>query len=205
MKNSLKTLKKISLYVKINMFNLIKYGMVICMMHYIKHFRTVAQHRRTVIRHCRKAGIFFQGLRHDLSKYSPTEFIEGARFYLGFKSPTEKAREVYGYSRAWMHHKGRNRHHFEYWTDYSPETRRPEPVKMPIRYVKEMFCDRVAAGKVYLGDKFTVNNPIEYFRRGNAKEMMHPETAALLEKWLLLYQQEGENAAFKEIRKVKEY
>ncbi len=174
-------------------------------MHFIKHFNTVTKHRFNVFVHCVKAGIIFQGLTHDLSKYSPTEFIEGARFYLGYKSPTEREREIYGYSKAWMHHKGRNKHHFEYWTDYSTVTRSLEPVKMPLKYVKEMFCDRVAAGKVYLGDKYTNDNPISYFLGGKAKTYMHPETAALLEKWLLILQKDGEDAVFKEIRNTKSY
>ena len=175
------------------------------MMHFIKHFNTVNKHRFKVFVHCVKAGIFFQGLTHDLSKYSPTEFIEGARFYLGYKSPTEREREVYGYSKAWLHHKGRNRHHFEYWTDYNPATRSLAPVKMPIRYVKEMFCDRVAASKVYMGEKYTNESPISYFRGGRAKTSMHPETAALLEKWLLILQRYDEEAAFREIRSTKDY
>ncbi|MGM9936694.1 MAG: DUF5662 family protein [Candidatus Ornithomonoglobus sp.] len=175
------------------------------MLHIIKHFNTVTKHRWIVFKHCVKAGIIYRGLMHDLSKYSPTEFMPGARFYLGDRSPTEMEREVYGYSRAWMHHKGRNRHHFEYWTDYSRETKKLEPVKMPIVYVKEMFCDRVAAGKVYLGDKYTNDNPINYFRQGRAPKAMHPQTAALLEKWLLMLQKDGEKAVFKEIRSTKDY
>jgi hypothetical protein len=175
------------------------------MLHVIKHFNTITKHRWIVFKHCVRAGIIWQGLTHDLSKYSPTEFIEGARFYLGFKSPTEREREVYGYSKAWVHHKGRNRHHFEYWTDYSVKTKKLEPVKMPIKYVKEMFCDRVAAGKVYLGDKYTNDNPIDYFKKGRAATAMHTETAALLEKWLIRLQKDGEKAAFKEIRETKEY
>jgi hypothetical protein len=99
------------------------------MWHMIKHFNTITKHRHKVIVHCFKAGILWQGLRHDLSKYSPTEFLEGAKFYLGYKSPTEEARAVNGYSKAWMHHKGRNKHHFEYWTDYNPKTKRCEAVK----------------------------------------------------------------------------
>ena len=175
------------------------------MLHLIKHFRTITKHRHMVLGLCIKAGIPIRGLLHDISKYSPTEFIEGARFYLGFKSPTEREREVYGYSKAWMHHKGRNRHHFEYWTDYNVETKQLEPVKMPIKFVKEMFCDRVAAGRVYLGKDYTNDNPINYFLRGRAKLSMHPETAALLESWLLLLQKEGEAAVFKKIRATKDY
>lgn len=175
------------------------------MLHLIKHFRTITKHRHMVLGLCIKAGIPIRGLLHDISKYSPTEFVEGARFYLGFKSPTEREREVYGYSKAWMHHKGRNRHHFEYWTDYNVKTKQLEPVKMPIKFVKEMFCDRVAAGRVYLGKDYTNDNPINYFLRGRAKSAMHPETAALLESWLLLLQKEGEAAVFKKIRATKDY
>ena len=122
-------------------------------MHPWKHFCTITRHRHQVIRHCRKAGILWQGLRHDLSKYTPTEFIPGARYYIGTRSPNEGERQDKGYSLAWMHHKGRNRHHFEYWTDYVPPTRRMQPVPMPARYVAEMFCDRVAASKIYLGER----------------------------------------------------
>ena len=116
----------------------------------IKHFMTITKHRHQVIKNCKRCGILFQGLRHDLSKYSPTEFLSGAKFYQGNKSPNDAERRVNGYSVAWMHHKGRNRHHFEYSTDYDPRTRAMTPVKMPLGYVAEMFCDRVAASKIYM-------------------------------------------------------
>ena len=173
------------------------------MWHVLKHFMTITRHRHKVIYHCSKCGILWQGLRHDLSKYSPTEFFAGAKFYLGDRSPTEAERKAYGYSAAWMHHKGRNRHHFEYWTDYSPATRRMEPVEMPLRYVKEMFCDRVAAGKIYLGKNYTNDNPINYFENGNAKTIMHPETAKLLEGWLKMLQKEGEKKTFAYIKSIR--
>ena len=82
-------------------------------MHPIRHFRTITRHRHKVIANCFRAGIGWQGLFHDLSKYSPTEFWPGARYYQGTRSPNEIEREKYGYSPAWLHHKGRNRHHFE--------------------------------------------------------------------------------------------
>ena len=174
-------------------------------MNAIKHFITITKHRNKVISHCAKAGILRRGLLHDLSKYLPAEFIAGAKFYAGQHSPNDSQRKAYGYSAAWMHHKGRNKHHFEYWTDYNPQTKRLEPVKMPVKYVKEMFCDRVAAGRVYLGDKFTNDNPINYFKNGRAKDFMHPKTAKLLEEWLLILQSDGKKAVFKQIRKTKEY
>ncbi len=175
------------------------------MWHFVKHFCTITRHRHMVIRHCAKAGILLQGLRHDLSKYSPAEFLPGARFYLGDRSPTEAERRDLGYSAAWMHHKGRNKHHFEYWTDYSVKTRRLEPVEMPLNYVKEMFCDRVAAGKIYQGKNYTENNPIDYFMKGNARNMMHPATSALLESWLRMLREEGETKTFSYIRQLKRW
>lgn len=169
----------------------------------IGHFQTITKHRHKVISHCRKAGIFWQGLRHDLSKYNPIEFFEGIKYYQGYRSPAEAARAEVGYSKAWLHHKGRNKHHFEYWVDYNPETRKSEPVKMPLNYVKEMFCDRVAAGKIYLGKKYTNDNPINYFLAGNAKNVMHKETAALLEMWLRMLQSDGEDKTFAYIKNFK--
>ena len=169
------------------------------------HFKTITRHRHQVIKHCAKVGILWQGLFHDLSKYSPTEFIPGAKYYQGNRSPNEAERETYGYSKAWLHHKGRNKHHFEYWTDYSPETKKLEGVKMPVRFVKEMFCDRVAASKIYLGDKYTDDSPLQYFMRSKKRRLIHPETSDLLEKLLTMLSEKGEEKTFEYIRNLKEY
>jgi len=169
-------------------------------MHPIRHFRTITRHRHRVIAHCFRAGIGWQGLFHDLSKYSPAEFWVGARHYLGDRSPNEEERAQYGYSLAWMHHKGRNRHHFEYWTDYSPTTKQMEPVKMPLRYVAEMFCDRLAASKIYQGEKYAPVHPLEYFLRGKDRRRIHPATSDLLEGWLRTVAEQGEDAAFAAVR-----
>lgn len=171
-------------------------------MHPMKHFHTITRHRHQVIKHCFKAGIGWQGLFHDLSKYSPAEFWVGARHYQGNRSPNEQERALYSYSAAWMHHMGRNRHHYEYWRDYHPETHRMTPVKMPARYVAEMFCDRLAASKIYQGKRYTQEHPLAYFQNAKSRRSIHPETSALLEGWLTLLAQEGEDAVFEEIRRV---
>lgn len=170
------------------------------MCHPIRHFSTITRHRHLVIAHCFKAGIGFQGLFHDLSKYSPIEFWAGAKHYQGSRSPNEVQRELFGYSPAWLHHKGRNRHHFEYWTDYNPAEKRIMPVKMPLRFVAEMFCDRIAASKVYQGDAYTQTHPLDYFLRGKPRRPIHPETSDLIEGWLTVLAEEGEEAAFAQIR-----
>ena len=169
------------------------------------HLKTIIRHRHMVIRHCKKAGIFWQGLFHDLSKFSPTEFMQGAKFFLGNRSPNEAEREQNGYSLAWIHHKGRNKHHFEYWTDYSPVTRVMSPVKMPLKYVKEMFCDRVAASKIYMGKDYTDASSLEYFMRAKGKRIIHPETSQLLESLLVMLKDKGEEKTFDYLRNMKEY
>ena len=69
-------------------------------MNIIKHFMTITRHRHKVIVHCAKAGILWQGLLHDLSKYSPCEFFAGAKYFDGHRSPNEKERQERGYSSA---------------------------------------------------------------------------------------------------------
>lgn len=172
--------------------------------HPFRHFVTITRHRHAVMRHCFRAGIGFQGLFHDLSKYSPAEFIPGAKYYQGTRSPNERERELFGYSSAWLHHKGRNKHHFEYWVDLDPATKLYGPVPMPLRYVKEMFCDRVAASKIYQGKNYTDAHPLAYFRGGNARAKMHPSTADLLEGWLAMLAEEGEERTFAHIRALRE-
>ncbi len=171
-------------------------------MNFFGHLRTVCRHRNRVIKHCFKAGIPLRGLLHDLSKFSPAEFIPGVKYYMGTRSPNEAEREENGFSKAWMHHKGRNRHHFEYWTDYRPETKRMEPVKMPTVFVIEMFCDRVAASKIYQGKNYTDSHPYEYFLRGKPTRVIHPESSDLLEKLLIMLRDKGEKETFAYIKKI---
>jgi len=135
-----------------------------------------------------------------MSKYSPTEFFTGAKYFLGNRSPNEKERELYGYSIAWMHHKGRNRHHFEYWTDYNPKTKTIDCVEMPLVYVVEMFCDRVAASKVYQGENYKDSQPLEYFLKAKGRRAINPKTSDLLEEWLIMLSETGEKETFKYIK-----
>lgn len=166
------------------------------------HFMTITRHRHKVIAHSKRAGILWQGLRHDLSKYSPTEFIAGARYYSGDRSPNEGERREYGYSAAWLHHKGRNKHHFEYWSDYNTVSHMLEPVPMPQKYIAEMFCDRVAASKIYQGDNYTRRHPLEYFLKAKSRRPIAPETSDIIEGFLRILAEQGEDAAFYAIRRM---
>ena len=132
----------------------------------LQHLKTINHHKWLVCQGCFKVGLYKQGLLHDLSKYSPTEFLVGCKFYQGTRSPNNAEREVKGYSAAWLHHKGRNRHHYEYWLDYSTDLNEGIiGMKMPVRYVVEMFIDRVAASKNYMKEKYTNQAPLEYYEK----------------------------------------
>ena len=172
---------------------------------FFRHLHTVNKHRFCVFVHACKVGIFFKGLVHDLSKYSYTEFFNSAKYYTGYQSPTIKERNDKGYSDIWMHHKGRNKHHFEYWNDLDMKDHMYKSVKMPIKYVKEMFCDRIAACKIYLGKNYNDSSALNYFISKKAKDLMYPDTAILLEKWLRYLSINGEKKTFKMIRKEKNY
>lgn len=165
------------------------------------HLRTVNNHRRMVMIHCFRAGIPIRGILHDLSKYSPTEFIPGVLYFQGNRSPNEREREVMGASRAWMHHKGRNRHHFEYWTDYCPATKKLEPVRMPDVFIYEMFCDRVAASKIYNKENYNNSMPLEYFLRAKHRRIIEEYTAKKLEFLLRMLEEKGEDYTFRYIRR----
>ena len=170
-----------------------------------KHFCTITKHRILVCKHCFRVGLYWRGLTHDLSKYSPIEFRSGARYYQGNRSPNSREREVVGYSEAWMHHKGRNRHHYEYWTDLNLQTRTYMPVQMPRIYFAEMIMDRIAACKTYHGKGYRDGDALEYFLRATeAREstLMHPQTRHDLQVVLTILRDRGEKETFRYIREV---
>ena len=167
-----------------------------------QHFKTITTHKIWVMRYCFKIGLYWQGLTHDLSKYSPTEFLVGMKYYQGDRSPNNAEREDTGMSKSWMHHKGRNKHHFEYWIDYDVEGNSTilAGMKMPVKYVAEMFCDRVAASRIYNKDKYKDSDPLDYYIKGLGHYIMHPETDELLHNLLKMLADKGEEYTFAYIK-----
>ena len=130
-------------------------------MKFFRHLHTINKHRFAVFKLCCKVGIPFRGLVHDLSKYSFEELFESVKYYTdGNYSPIIDAKKDKGYSRAWLHHKGRNKHHFEYW--YDDVALNPTPI-IPFKYMLEMICDRIAASKIYYKDNYNDSIPYEYY------------------------------------------
>lgn len=163
----------------------------------LQHLKTICYHKYLVMQGCFKVGLYRQGICHDLSKFSPTEFMVGAKYFQGDRSPNNAEREDIGYSSAWLHHKGRNKHHFEYWIDYSVHEIEGgmAPAPMPVRYVVEMMMDRIAASKVYLKDQYTDDAPLKYFKKG-IDCAMHPKTKKQLYILLKMLADEGEDNTF---------
>lgn len=137
-----------------------------------KHFKKICQHRKYVRQMCWKVGLYKQGLLHDLSKFSPTEFRESAKYFSGDRSPIDNCKKENGYSLAWFHHRGRNKHHWEYWVDNFEKG--TQPTLMPFNYALEMLCDYIGAGKAYMGDKFTYKAEYEWWLKKRQTVIMHP-------------------------------
>ena len=170
-------------------------------MNIINHFKTITHHKLLVMKYCFKAGLYKQGFLHDISKYSFVEFSAGIKYYRGYVSPNGVQKTVEGYSAAWLHHKGRNKHHFEYWIDYGINAENGLiGMKMPTKYVVEMFIDRVCASKNYLKENFTDKSPLEYYEKRKHYYVLHNEVRALLENLLNKLACDGEYKTFTYIK-----
>ena len=176
-------------------------------MNYLKNFYghlcTILHHKNLVRHYCFKAGLYKQGIMHDWSKYNPIEFFAGVKYYQGGKrSPNFAEKEDKKYSSAWLHHKGRNKHHFEYWIDYGINCDTIiKGVPMPRRYVAEMIMDRISASRVYLGDAYTDQAPYQYLKKGIGHLwFVHPETLSQLEFLLRMLSERGEDDTLYYIR-----
>ncbi|MCH4207876.1 MAG: DUF5662 family protein [Solobacterium sp.] len=162
------------------------------------HLKTVHTHRAMVRKNCFACGLYRQGLTHDLSKYSPSEFWPSVKYYQGYRSPYAYEKELKGYSPGWLHHKGHNRHHWEYWYDTINGVF--QPIEMPYRYLVEMVCDRVAASHTYLKEHYTSSSALEYYLNKKESGYMHPNTQKELEKILRMIAEDGEAAVFARLK-----
>ena len=140
-----------------------------------KHFHKICTHKRWVFHYCRKAGITWRGFWHDMSKFSPTEFWESVKYYQGTASPIDAAKKDKGWSKAWMHHKGRNTHHYEYWQDNFDKG--GEALIMPFKDTLELICDYLGAGRAYMGKKFSYTAEYKWWLNKDPLSLrMHPVT-----------------------------
>ncbi|MDD6638029.1 MAG: DUF5662 family protein [Lachnospiraceae bacterium] len=168
-----------------------------------EHWKTITHHKNMVRAGCFKVGLYRQGIMHDWSKYTPTEFLVGCKYYQGNMSPNNAERADKGYSTAWLHHKGRNKHHLEYWIDYSASDKGHggmTGMKMPLKYVVEMFIDRISASKNYQKENYTDRSALTYYEKGKGHYMMHKDTEAMLVYLLTMLAVKGEKETFRFVK-----
>ena len=99
-----------------------------------------------------------------------------------------------------MHHKGRNKHHYEYWTDLNLKTRQYESCPMPRKYLVEMVMDRRAACMTYQGKNYTPASALNYFLGSKERYLLHPSTQRELEYILTMLRDRGEEETFRYLR-----
>ena len=149
---------------------------------FFKHLGTVLKHKAVVFKHCCKCGIGWQGFWHDMSKFSFTEFSESVKYYTnGTRSPLSICREKNGYSLAWIHHKGRNKHHLEYWYDEHNK----QDMIVPYKYCVEGLCDRIAANKIYNKKNYTAQAVLDYWNKEKLLLHVNPKIEMWFDKVLL--------------------
>lgn len=169
-----------------------------------KHFKLVCTHKYYVYQNCVKAGLVWRGIKHDMSKFSPTEFFESVKYFDGSRSPIDVCKEANGYSKAWMHHKGRNTHHYEYWQDNFDNG--GQSLEMPYEDALELICDYLGAGKAYMKDNFTYDSEYDWWLNKASKPLaMHPHTKNFIDTMLSVIKQEKSNDVLKYSRSYNIY
>lgn len=144
------------------------------------HFKKICVHKYYVGKYCWKLGLYWRGITHDLSKFSITEFWESVKYYQGNRSPIDACKEMNGYSKAWLHHKGRNKHHYEYWQDNFDNG--GQPVLMPFKDTLELLCDYLGAGHAYMGKNFSYGMEYVWWTNKSQKPLaMHPVNKAFID------------------------
>ena len=162
------------------------------------HLHTIVHHKRLVRSMCFKCGMYKQGLLHDLSKYSFQEFWPSVKYFQGNRSPITYEKELIGYSTCWLHHKGRNKHHWEYWVDRKQYDL--VSIKMPFNYMLESVLDKIAASKTYQKQNYTTDYPVSFFRKSYEYKVMNAETANQIETLLQYLKDNGEKQTLNYIK-----
>jgi len=146
---------------------------------YIEHLKTITKHKFYVMRACFRSGFIIRGLLHDNSKFGPTEFISSAKHFQGTRSPIKAEKEDRGYSIAWQNHKGRNRHHWQYWIDW--HCGKEYVVEMPVEYIVELICDWIGAGKAYKKEEWAIDELRTWYEKSKDDIILHNKTRKFLE------------------------
>ena len=165
-------------------------------MKFFKHLWVVIKHKYNVLVFATKLGIFWTGLVHDLTKFTPTEFCLSVKYFHGKKSPTiVERKDNDNFSYLCVAHTGRNKHHWQYWVDY---TRNDIIVnRIPYKHALEYVADVMSASKVYNPENFTFIVAYNYFKEHSQTYLMHPAT----KEFILWCIKEVNDFGFKSVNK----
>lgn len=140
---------------------------------YFEYIKYILKHKYYVGVECFKRGLYWQGLIHDLSKFSSKEFVAYMNMYTRPKITGIKVtqRVKIDFNKAWLNHIHNNPHHWEYWVLDG------EPLDMPDKYIKEMVCDWVGAGMAIHGEP----NPNKWYKLNESAIILTAATKAKVE------------------------
>jgi len=160
------------------------------MLQYFKHFKYILKHKYYVMIECFKRGLYWQGLIHDLSKLRPCEFIPYSNNFYNNKGGSKNNSNLSktGYYRdpdndnndfnlAWLSHIHKNFHHWQYWIEVKHD-KTIKTYKMPEKYMIEMLCDWIGAGKA----QGCNNNTKKWYEENNNKIILHEDTKRWIEE-----------------------
>lgn len=149
-----------------------------------KLIKRIVRHKYYVAKYCFQIGLYWQGITHDLSKFSWIEFSRAVKYWDDNRSSLSNERSILGFSRTFLHHRGRNPHHYEYWI-YALD-RGGKPAPMPYKYVLELICDYLGAAITYGADP---RKEIEWWKENEPNMLIHPDTKTLITIVLYNYSQ----------------
>ncbi|MCK9596677.1 DUF5662 family protein [Candidatus Pacearchaeota archaeon] len=149
---------------------------------YLKYFWYVLRHKYYVFIECRKEGILWRGITHDLSKFLPDEFISYAKYFYSDYSKLDeydKLSLLKAFNKAWLKHIHRNPHHWQYWILHFDDGGY-EAIYMYGDYTKEMLCDWIGAGKSIKGGLPV----LEWYKRNKFNQIIHRLSREWIERSL---------------------
>lgn len=158
---------------------------------HLQYLRYFVSHKIFVFQECRKRGITWRGITHDLSKLRPDEWLPYARYFYG-KYPKQSELSVYektyywntltkervsdDFDMAWLLHQKRNQHHWQWWI-LREDSGKVKCFPMPYDVVLEMVSDWIGAGKAQGHDDVK-----EWYAKNKNKMQLHETTRSEVER-----------------------
>ena len=150
-----------------------------------KHLRYLAyvlRHKRFVFKACFEYGLVWRGIKHDWTKFLPSEWFPYVEYFYGEKRPDlttgynhQLHQDDTAFNYAWNHHQKANSHHWQYYV-LNYDDGRTMVLQMPLLDMMEMVSDWRGAGMAQGYPKTW-----EWYEKNKDKMQLHPVTRAWVE------------------------